>query len=219
MPIFNAGGKSDEWSKTEPLPTNDAGVLRIKGLVVSTVDKIANKTNDLHEVEAMLSHLDEVEAITSTLKIDPLTLGAVLLGGAGFDDTARATPAEVNVWPKYLKQIHAEKEHPPWLNHLESNADEQERALAMFNATFHNACRHRCFFSTMDGQIGIGPIRSRPGDSVVVLQGGLFPFVLRGKQDGQSELIGYCYVHGVMDGEAVEKLDRGAVEAAIFDLI
>jgi hypothetical protein len=46
----------------------------------------------------------------------------------------------------------------------------------------------------------------QPEDIVVVLRGGLSPFILRKKVDGY-QLIGQAYVHGIMYGEAVE-LDR-----------
>lgn len=39
------------------------------------------------------------------------------------------------------------------------------------------------------------------GDYIAVLAGGRFPFVLRSTGD-HYRLIGPCYVHGIMDGEA-----------------
>jgi hypothetical protein len=41
-----------------------------------------------------------------------------------------------------------------------------------------------------------------PGDQVWVLENGRVPFVLRPVADGKNfELLGECYVHGVMDGQ------------------
>ncbi|KAK3385530.1 hypothetical protein B0H63DRAFT_473086 [Podospora didyma] len=63
----------------------------------------------------------------------------------------------------------------------------------------------RCFICTEDGRMGWGPMCARPGDEVVILLGGSFPFVLRLK--GQHyELIGDAYVQGVMRGEYVDEV-------------
>ncbi|KAL9608289.1 MAG: hypothetical protein Q9167_006872 [Letrouitia subvulpina] len=53
------------------------------------------------------------------------------------------------------------------------------------------------------------PESSTEGDGVFVLKGGGVPFVLRGKKDGEGEgegrfeMVGECYVHGVMRGEVI----------------
>ncbi|KAK3690464.1 heterokaryon incompatibility protein-domain-containing protein [Podospora appendiculata] len=57
---------------------------------------------------------------------------------------------------------------------------------------------------------GLGPAAMREGDVVVVLFGGVVPFVLRRVVDGDGEegegwrLVGECFVPGLMQGEAVE---------------
>lgn len=64
-------------------------------------------------------------------------------------------------------------------------------------------CLDRRFFVTESGRVGIGPRCMQPGDIVVVLRGGRTPFILRKKGDGYW-LLGTAYVHGIMDGEAVQ---------------
>ncbi|KAH6866350.1 heterokaryon incompatibility protein-domain-containing protein [Alternaria rosae] len=64
-------------------------------------------------------------------------------------------------------------------------------------------CSDRRFFVTESGRVGIGPRCMQPGDIVVVLRGGNKPFILRKKVDGYW-LLGQAYVHGIMDGEAVQ---------------
>lgn len=58
----------------------------------------------------------------------------------------------------------------------------------------------RCFFTTTDGGMGIGPSCTQFGDVVVMLYGGDCLFVLR-EVGERYELIGDAYVHGVMHGE------------------
>jgi hypothetical protein len=58
----------------------------------------------------------------------------------------------------------------------------------------------RSFFVSRLGRIGWVPFRTRVGDQVCVLQGMRIPLILRSRGD-RWEVIGACYVHGLMDGE------------------
>lgn len=60
----------------------------------------------------------------------------------------------------------------------------------------------RLLFATTGGDIGYGPLSCVIGDEVWVLENGRIPFILRPMQDASSfELVGECYVHGIMDGQ------------------
>lgn len=61
----------------------------------------------------------------------------------------------------------------------------------------------RCV-ATQTGLCGVAPGGVLVGDVVTVLDGGAVPFILRkGSRRGDSfRLVGECYVHGLMDGEA-----------------
>lgn len=73
-----------------------------------------------------------------------------------------------------------------------------------FLSAFWRSCKLRRFFTTSSGRIGIGPPTMREGDFVAILFGGYTPYVLR-PEGGQYSLVGECYVHGIMNGEAVER--------------
>ena len=77
------------------------------------------------------------------------------------------------------------------------------------------SCLHnrRPFLST-SGYVGLLPVHSKPGDLICIIFGAIVPFVLRKLDNGQYELIGEAYVHGIMDGEYLEKDPKPAV----FDL-
>jgi hypothetical protein len=64
--------------------------------------------------------------------------------------------------------------------------------------------RLRHFAGTVAGLAGYVPKKAREGDTVVMLHGADVPFVLRKKPDGRYLLIGECYLHGIMNGEALE---------------
>ena len=59
----------------------------------------------------------------------------------------------------------------------------------------------RRMFITDKGYLGLGV--AEVGDTVSILSGGSVPFVLRLNSVGHYQLVSECYVHGVMDGEAV----------------
>jgi hypothetical protein len=74
---------------------------------------------------------------------------------------------------------------------------------------------NQAFFITTEGYIGIGSPDMVRGDEVWVLFGGKVPFILRStgnagnrqcKRSINYTLVGNAYVHGIMDGEAVEQL-------------
>ena len=63
---------------------------------------------------------------------------------------------------------------------------------------------NRRFCLTLEGRIGWVPLAARTGDIVSLMRGSPVPVIIRPYQQGDSYLmIGQCYIHGIMDGEAV----------------
>lgn len=65
-----------------------------------------------------------------------------------------------------------------------------------------NATKNRRLGATAGGHIGLFPEHSQAGDVVFVLLGCHVPVVLRPRGDNKLKLVGQCYVHGIMEGEA-----------------
>lgn len=63
--------------------------------------------------------------------------------------------------------------------------------------------RGRVMFASSTGFLGLAPHGTKEGDIVFVIRGADVPYVLRPRADAY-ELIGEAYVHGIMDGEALE---------------
>lgn len=89
-----------------------------------------------------------------------------------------------------------------------------------FLIAFSYAAPTRRFFTTQSGYMGLGPQNTQAGDRVCIFDGGPVPMVLRPvatpvssssshifprgqQQQERLLLIGECYVHGLMSGEAV----------------
>jgi hypothetical protein len=61
----------------------------------------------------------------------------------------------------------------------------------------------RRLMETKKGYVGSVPKRTQPNDSIFLLMGCDVPLVLRPQENGLYQLVGECYVHGIMRGEAM----------------
>lgn len=105
----------------------------------------------------------------------------------------------------------------PWFTAMTSSIPEMMEALAhgrsedgprpepLFNDLVHMSCNGSRIVRTKTGLIGTLPWDTKEGDLVCVLYGGQTPFVLRSDEScpGKYHFVGDCYVHGIMEGEAL----------------
>ena len=68
------------------------------------------------------------------------------------------------------------------------------------------------------GRIGWVPKKGREGDVIAVAIGSEIPLVLRPRGKEEYEVVGACYLHGIMDGEGLDK-GRSENGTAILRLI
>jgi len=127
---------------------------------------------------------------------------------------------------------------PPWypralgfcIDHRTPNGDiDTEKLLAKdtdplikeFLKRVQSVIWNRKFLVTKQlGLVGLVPMEAQIDDSICILYGCSVPVVLRRHSDGQFwRFIGECYVHDMMDGEAVELMEgREHFKAEIFPL-
>lgn len=95
-----------------------------------------------------------------------------------------------------------------WYNKWKSSDDPKTRFK--LNELHRFMVNGRCFLKTKKGYLGLAPSGCQQGDVVVVLNGGLTPYVLRRLPGGKSEytFLGDAYMHGIMDGEAFEGVEE-----------
>ncbi|KAI0967575.1 HET-domain-containing protein [Xylaria arbuscula] len=62
--------------------------------------------------------------------------------------------------------------------------------------------RHRRFFITKNGYMGLGPRDTNVGDSIILLQGYQAPILARDTEEGRWKVVGDAYAHGIMEGSA-----------------
>ena len=68
-------------------------------------------------------------------------------------------------------------------------------------------CWRRRLFTSKRGFIGLGPDSAQPQDKILILKGCSMPVVARPREE-HYELIGGCYVQGIMHGEAMDRLEE-----------
>ncbi|VUC26011.1 unnamed protein product [Clonostachys rosea] len=69
--------------------------------------------------------------------------------------------------------------------------------------------RGKILIVTDNVMIGLGPAEAEVSDDVYVLFGGRMPFVLRSTDKG-LQFIGQAYIHGIMDGEIIDKAQEAS---------
>jgi hypothetical protein len=77
------------------------------------------------------------------------------------------------------------------------------QTAVQYAGTALNMMHWKRFAASSNGYLASVPVSSLPGDLVCVVMGATVPFVLRPLHGGY-QLIGECYVHGLMCGEALK---------------
>ncbi|KAF2249584.1 HET-domain-containing protein [Trematosphaeria pertusa] len=113
-----------------------------------------------------------------------------------------------------LRTIDNRTEFEAWQRWMEDggNGKGQPISFAYMTMAAVISSWRRCFVRTSRGYMGWAPDCCRAGDVVVVLNGGLVPYVLRQLDEtefGQKyTFLGDAYIHGIMDGEAFEEMEQ-----------
>ena len=84
------------------------------------------------------------------------------------------------------------------------------KVYRLMQIAFKDAMECRRFCVTSNGYMGLFPQTTHVGDEISVISGGHIPFVVRRLSGDDFQLVGECYVHGIMDGEVAQltKLSR-----------
>lgn len=212
--IYGASGVT----QPEVLFSEDLKSLGVQGFWLSTV-RIVGETVQLHtgsfpiplqrSCEDTLATLPDVyftgepkwDAYRRTLVADSQSLDDP---GCFAITTQRAASAE-GPWTG-----------PLLLDPLTPDQEAERRDYALTNMMVLDM---RSFGTTTDGHMGLWPLGTMEGDQVCILLGARTPFVIhRWPQHERQCLIGECYVHGFMDGQAMELLESGKLNLETFEL-
>ncbi|KAH9985554.1 HET-domain-containing protein [Xylariaceae sp. FL0662B] len=176
----------------------DGNVLVLRGAELDTISRVGeskaevnrNKTcaswlSILEELEQEYPEREYQDALWRTLLIDTDPSGTVPI--------KQPWENAFNVWMGLCT-------HEP-------TKDEKQRA-AEFETSFTHSLNLRLFRTTR-GHLGVGSQSCKEGDFIYIVQGSRVPLMLRPTQKGSTtyRLAGGAYLHGFMQGEALDGLE------------
>jgi hypothetical protein len=193
--VFSAGGPKKYPSSITA--DTKSGVLSFQGAIIDKISLLTDivcvktKTKDRSWM-AWFQHNRQVYDIdhNDTGKAVGLAFWLTLIAGRTHD-RQKATEdyqAQCSAWMENISSQKGEK--------LSKPADQFLRALRR-GVHMRRLCR------TTGGYIGLVPGGAGKGDEICLVKGARVPFVLRVCGDFRR-FIGECYVHGIMDGEALK---------------
>ena len=89
-------------------------------------------------------------------------------------------------------------------------------------ASLETTTLYRRFAISTLGYMGLVPREARAGDLICIIFGATTPNILRPLESGGNmryELVGHCYMHGLMDGEGMAMLAEGKAKVTDFVLV
>ncbi|OCK99287.1 uncharacterized protein K441DRAFT_652727 [Cenococcum geophilum 1.58] len=84
-----------------------------------------------------------------------------------------------------------------------SAAYSRHQLVGNFGIALLGGADQRAFCTSAGGSMGLAPAQTMEGDVICVIPGARVPYVLR-EDGGNYKLVGECYVHGIMKGEALD---------------
>ena len=188
---------------TEPeVQYRGAGILSVTGSVSATVQHVERmECRDYRSLIAEIQRLAPQDVLQGSYigSCSLLTAYCITLCANKFSD-------------KYMPRSEVFPHFQQSLNFLSAILQPGTKQVPDYSPRTHTArlvgyvavyCTRRSFVTTCEGYMGLAPRNAQPGDQVCVLLGCDVPMLLRPAANSQYEVVGSCYVHGLMDGEAL----------------
>lgn len=204
--------------------------LKIKGAIFDTVQTVARKrpvmdrfgvlpNTELSTIASFDSETMKWLAEIRLLSDSTLRPNSSITDGSSFDafwrtlvynrgtnnetspnDTAATWLGNSFGYWYLLIKLRIQMQRGPDHHHMRAAEYILQELATPFEDWYESLCHERHFFVSEQGRIGWVPLRTIAGDQICTILGMRIPVVLRKVENGW-ELIGGCYVHGVMDGE------------------
>jgi hypothetical protein len=196
QPVYSASGLHPEVftsHESSVLVTFERGELRILGFRVDKVKKLA-----LLDFPVNNKEWSELQ------KLVPVDISSDYFTGESITEAFRRTVTADLQYSAFSVPIARGG------SILQSDAQSSTAEFAWLSNPFPH-CKDRQLAITVDNLMGLVSVAARVGDEIYVLAGGQVLYVLRPQRDC-FQFISECYVHGLMDGEALDRLKDGTAE-------
>jgi len=194
-------GYSDAFAPASALQV-EKGILRVDGIFAATI-KTTNSYRSCYyrdEIWPEIFRLAPTDVLVASYPCGGSLLDAFCrtLCGGDFAE-ARAGNTNLSSWQSskdaFSRILGSSERRVPAMQ------DGSSELHYLIRVGYH--ANGRSFFTTQEGLIGLAPKRARVGDIVCVLLGCRSPLVLRNVEKAQYQVVGQCYMDGVMDGELI----------------
>ena len=200
------GARSCWMSTVHAAVSSQAGMLKTKGIVLAEVAR-TEPTIDSENEWTVATALAIQRLCTSRIQ------GTYITGQTMSEVLCRTLTANcmADMWAAHpnpsAPDIGEAKKHLSLLCDCPANVSHRQSARSnqqnLFLTEVHIALRNRTFFTATKGYIGLAPESTRAGDEICIILGCQTPLILRSDGRGTREIVGPCYVHGIMEGEAL----------------
>ncbi|KAH8783432.1 heterokaryon incompatibility protein-domain-containing protein [Diaporthe sp. PMI_573] len=197
----------------EPRPSILGTSLRLRGLVLDVVARAYPFSDQDVEFPRQTGTLDVIwddvvqnnsaTQYSGAEKVDSFSL-TLVAGLSGYDEAE--TPKAL---PRHRSNFSAYWRYPSASHSRSSSSGDAETFWTGMRLT----STARSFFTTEKHYFGLGPRITQPGDRCVVFAGARVPFIIRKAPDRENcwRLVGECYIHGIMRGEAGQLAHEGRI--------
>lgn len=200
------GARSCWMSSAHAAVSSQAEVLKTKAIVLAEVARI-EPTSDSENEWTVATAMAIQRLCTSRIQgtyINGQTMSEVLC-------RTLTTNCMADMWSTYPnpsapdvgeaeKYLHLLCDRPQTVGHAQYALSNQQN---IFLSEVYVAFKNRTFSTTTKGYIGLVPKSTRAGDEICIILGCQTPLVLRSDGRGNRKIVGQCYVHGIMEGEAL----------------
>ncbi|KAK4496509.1 hypothetical protein PRZ48_012489 [Zasmidium cellare] len=182
-------------------PSSDPKTLRLKGHLldrITTTSALLSSSLILN-ADVLSKEILSLLSLTRSLGLDDWDLAYTLTSNLTHaQNPADQSPEYLYQYRQFILECRAKPHNPD-----SSSLTYFTTTAWSFANTLYTHGRNRRFFSTSSGIIGTGYPGVQVGDVVVMLFGGMSPFVLRERGDGKWRVVGTAFVGVVMEGEGV----------------
>ncbi|KAI0850028.1 HET-domain-containing protein [Daldinia vernicosa] len=225
---------------------DEQGSLRVKGINFDVIENVNPALQNSNTVSAeafrdwriMAGIEDEpdksypsggtiMDAFWRTLSLDLSSSRGTSESGIPFE---RAGPGDRPIHDTFWFLSLLALYNRPKSDRLPETFQNQEEGNVFSQHTYQTTYNRR-FFLSKRGYMGLAPKNAKSGDMICVLAGGRLPFILRSAErvseqtkiglgtESQYTIVGDAYLHGIMDGEAMKKINEGEQSFQTFQLI
>lgn len=197
--------------------SNNAAVILMRGICVGKAQLYSAVLTRKIATDAA-EYLIWLDKATEIAQCADGILGLTLAASSNFDAVKMSSTEDAPL--QRLREYMALNGSVPDIGDLQPEDNPDILSLSRYDSAIWYASGNRRVFATSTGEIGVGPKVMQEGDMIVVLYGARLPQLLRrSESDGRYRLLGQCYVHGIMHGEAVKAHRAAGGADEIFAMV